>query len=133
MRRIKWLIAHEPQHLFVRTAAAFAQKIHELTGGDIMIEPLTVEEYKAKIMPDCDINGVQQLLFDALEQDRIQISQTQTHFFSRYDINFRSLDLPFLFRDHDHTTKVLEGEIGTALRVLAVDLSERSGKAGHSG
>lgn len=129
MRHIKWLIAHEPQHLFVRTAQAFATRIKELTGGDVCVEPITVEEFKSKIMPDCDTKRVTALLFDALEKDLIQISQTQTCFFGNYDVNFRSLDMPFLFRDHDHTTKVLEGPIGIALRERLAQKSHMRGLA----
>ena len=117
MRRIKWLIAHEPQHLFVRTAEAFANKIKELSGGEIIIEPITAKEFSEKFSPDTK-NGVftQKTLFDALENNTVQMSQTQTCFFGQFDENFRALDMPFLFRDHDHATKVLEGRIGTTLR-----------------
>lgn len=129
MRQIKWLIAHEPQHLFVRTASAFAERIKELTGGEVVIEPITAAEFKDQFMPEYDLTKISQPIFDALEQNLVQMSQTQVHYFSRFDINYRALDLPFLFRDHDHTTKVLEGEIGSALRERLANKSHMRGLA----
>lgn len=113
MRKIKWLIAHEPRHLFERTARAFAEKVRELTGGDIVIEPMSTSEY-LEINPDFTDRRPGDL-FSALTNDHVQMSQTQTHRFAQWDQNYRVFDMPYLFRDHDHATKVLEGDIGQAM------------------
>jgi|LauGreSBDMM110SN_4_FD.fasta_scaffold19380_2 TRAP-type C4-dicarboxylate transport system substrate-binding protein len=109
MKKLIWLIAHEPQHLFVRTAKAFSKKLAELTNGDFEIEMLTDAEYREKYSP-----GFQEKtdLFPHLKQNKVQMSQTQVHRFAPWDVNYRVFDMPFLFRDHDHATKVFEGEIG---------------------
>jgi TRAP-type transport system periplasmic protein len=122
MKKIKWLIAHEPRHLFERTAHAFADKVKELTGGDIIVEPLSTSEYQT-INPNFREKMADDV-FSALEQDHVQMSQTQTHRFARWDQNYRVFDMPYLFRDHDHATKVLEGDIGQAMH-------ERLAKKSH--
>jgi TRAP-type C4-dicarboxylate transport system substrate-binding protein len=46
----------------------------------------------------------------------IEMSQTQVHIVGVcLDRSFESLDLPFLFEDHDHVSRVLDGEIGDNL------------------
>jgi len=122
MKKITWLIAHEPKHLFERTANAFADKVKELTGGDVIVEPVSAADYQA-INPDFDTESAFGL-FRAIEDDKVQMSQTQVHQFAGWDANYRVFDLPYLFRDHDHATKVLEGEIGTAM-------NERLAKKSH--
>lgn len=110
MKKIIWLIAHEPRYLFERTARAFSQKIAALTGGEIQIEPMTAIEYRDRF--GVDFNEVDPgQLWDALFQDRVQMSQTQVHHFGHWDKNYRVFDMPFLFRDHEHATKVLEGAV----------------------
>ena len=109
MKKLIWLIAHEPQHLFVRTANAFASKLSELTAGNFEIELVTEKEYREKYSPDFREKID---LFKHLIDNKVQMSQTQVHRFAAWDTNYRVFDMPFLFRDHDHATKVFEGEIG---------------------
>jgi len=113
MKKITWLIAHEPRHLFERTAQAFAEKVKELTGGDVIVEPVSAAEYQAA-NPEFDQKRPSSL-FQAIEDGKVQMSQTQVHQFANWDANYRVFDLPYLFRDHDHATSVLEGEIGMAM------------------
>lgn len=52
-------------------------------------------------------------MFDALRQQKFEMSQTQiniigSHLF--YGIN--AIDMPYIFRDHDHVSEVLDGSIG---------------------
>ncbi len=124
MKTIIWLIAHEPQHLFLRTAAAFSERVRALTHGEINIEAMTVAEYKEKYDSEFDEQGG---LFGYLQKNKIQMSQTQVHRFSMWDLNYRVFDLPFLFRDHDHATKVLEGPIG---QIMGERLGRISGMRG---
>ena len=111
-KKIRWLIAHEPQHLFLRTARAFAEAIEKSSEGRLAIEILTTEMLAEKYgttMEYClDVVKL-------LTEGGVEMTQTQVHFFSEWNKNFKALDLPFLFRDHDHVTKVLEGRIGQAL------------------
>ena len=127
---VSWVIAHEPVHLFVRTARAFADEIEKTSKGKLVVEILTVSDYlkkddKASLDAYGDLKF--ECIFDALEDGRIAMSQTQTCEFGMINRNFFALDLPFLFRDHDHVNSVLEGETG---RELCESLSERSGVRG---
>lgn len=130
-KTIKWVIAHEPVHLFLRTAEAFAKEIDNTTNGKIKIEILTVEQYVEKynagVPLATDGNLVVKELFKRMEQGEIEMSQTSVSFYGNIDKHFLALDLPFLFNDHDHATRVFEGPIG---RTLCNSLSEKSGIKG---
>lgn len=127
---VSWVIAHEPVHLFIRTARAFADEIEKTSKGKLVVEILTVSEYlkkdpKAVVQPNGDLSVSS--MFDALEEGRVAMSQTATAGFGLINKNFFALDLPFLFRDHDHVSSVMEGPTG---RELCESLSERSGIRG---
>ena len=53
---------------------------------------------------------------DLMEAGEIEMSQMYTSTLGRkHHRDLWALDMPFLFRDHDHAQKVLEGEIGQSL------------------
>ena len=47
MKNIKWLISHQPEYLFLRTAKAFAKMLEEVN-SEYKIEILTTDQYKDK-------------------------------------------------------------------------------------
>ena len=147
MLKLKWLIAHQPAYLFVRTAKAFSEELEKRCPGEFDIEILTMKEYIEKYdeVPElrmtpaiagnleesidkkdffkkvawADIKQKWAAYFEALKNGTIDISQTQitvigAHLFRPFAI----LDLPFLFRDHDHVTNTLDYTIGKKLRRL---------------
>jgi TRAP-type C4-dicarboxylate transport system substrate-binding protein len=143
-RIVKWLIAHQPQYLFVRTAKAFQLELDKLIPGEYLIDILTMESYirrfgdieEMKMRPP-EIKGLEDVpvkgpfvrsetfidsrkkwtsILNAIGQGKIELSQTQVTVIGNIlDKNFRALDLPFLFKDHEHATAVLDGEIGNEL------------------
>lgn len=151
-RKIKWLIAHQPQYLFVRTAEAFQQELDKIVPGQIELEILTMRDYiekygdieEMKMRPpaigeleDVPVGGPfarsenfhdsrrkWDAIFKAIADGKIEMSQTQvTTVAARLNKDFSALDLPFLFKDHDHATRVLDGEIGEE---LLNDLAEKT-------
>lgn len=122
--KIKWLIAHEPEYLFLRTANKFAEEISARTDGRIEVEILTTRQYREQ--HGVDIQWPRQAV-ELVQKGLIEMSQTEVHEYSHYDKDFKVLDLPFLFRDHDHCTSVVEGEIG---KQLCHSLSENSNMRG---
>lgn len=115
-KKIKWLIAHEPVDLFLRTANAFSKKIAELTNNAYEVEIFTASQANEMVF-----KGNPKDPMTALESNEIQMSQLHISELARWHSpDFFALDLPFLFTSHDHATRVLEGEIGkTMLKGLA--------------
>lgn len=134
-RKIRWLIAHQPQELFVRTARAFSEELNKRCADELEIEILTYPEYQAKYN---DIAGLEYMVerpdnledheekgikafWNALFDSEVEMSQIQVVRVGQLLDDFMALDLPFLFEDHDHVSRVLEGTIGR-------DLCDRLGK-----
>jgi len=110
---IRWVIAHEPIDYFVKVAEAFVAEVNEKTGGNFQCEVLSLSDYSEKyndgkhIMKD-DLMGL-------IDSGEIEMSHIYTTWLADYNKDLHALDLPFLFKDHDHADRVLEGEIGAEL------------------
>lgn len=110
---IRWLLAHEPVRVFERAAKQFKEEVESKSNGKIAVEILTVSEYKAKygIEKKFTHDG---LIDDValLKSGGIEMTQTYTTELGHLNPKMWVLDLPFLFRDHAHAKKVMDGEIG---------------------
>lgn len=112
-RHIKWVLAHEPIELFIRAAKVFADEVNTRTPGQLEIEVMTMSEYGNKYNKGVAPN--KHSLVDLLDSGAIEMSQTYTITLGKINKDFYALDLPFLFKDHDHASRVFEGEIGNSL------------------
>ena len=113
MKHIKWVLAHEPIELFIRAAQVFASEVERMAPGQLSIEVMTMSEYSTKYN-----NGVvvsKHELLDLLDAGKIEMSQTYTITLGKVNKDFFALDLPFLFADHDHASRVFEGPVGKGL------------------
>jgi TRAP-type C4-dicarboxylate transport system substrate-binding protein len=112
-QHVKWVLAHEPIELFIRAAKVFAQEVNARAPGQLDIEVMTMSEYAEKYN-----NGVvvdKHSLVDLLDSGAIQMSQTYTITLGKINKDFFALDLPFLFKDHDHASRVFDGAVGKQL------------------
>jgi TRAP-type C4-dicarboxylate transport system substrate-binding protein len=140
-RKVRWLIAHQPQELFVRTARAFSEELAKLCGNELDIEILTYPEYVEKyheipgleemVQRPEDLNTFEEIgiksFWNALFDSEIEMSQIQVVRVGELNNDFFALDLPFLFEDHDHVQRVVEGPTG---QKLCKELGEKSGVTG---
>ena len=110
---IRWVIAHEPIGLFLKVAERFAKEVNEKTNGQFDIEVLSLTDYSNKY------NGGKRItkndLMDLINTGAIEMSHIYTTWLADYNKDLHALDLPFLFQDHAHADRVLEGEIGAEL------------------
>lgn len=136
-RKIRWLIAHQPQELFVRTARAFNEELKKHCGNELELEILTYPEYCARYQEipgldvldqkDVSLDAGVKALWTALFDGNIEMSQIQVGWIGELYSDFHALDLPFLFEDHDHVSRTLEGPIG---QELCANLGKKSGVTG---
>jgi len=110
-QKIKWLLFHEPVELFIRTAKDFQIHLDKLTNNKYEIEILTLSEYQDKYL-----DGVICDPFTELKEGRVQVSQIYANIIGGFNASdFYALSMPFLFENHDHASRVFEGEIGKQL------------------
>ncbi len=123
--KIKWLIGHEPIDYFVAVAECFAEEVNKRTDGAFEVEILSLTDYANKY------NGGKRItkedLMQMLDDGTVEMSHTYTTWLADYNKDLHALDLPFLFSDHDHADRVLEGEIGTELLASIEKVSNTRG------
>ncbi|NOZ54156.1 MAG: hypothetical protein GXP08_13680 [Gammaproteobacteria bacterium] len=112
---IRWVVAHEPLSLFYRAAKSFATSVNlKTTTQKIEVEIMTLTEYSERYN-----NGVlvsKHDLLSLLDAGKIEMSQVYTTWLAeKYNSDMHVLDMPFIFRNHEHAKDVLEGEIGEQL------------------
>ena len=112
-QNIRWVIAHEPVDLFLKVADSFSKEVNEKTNGKFNIEVLSLTDYANKY------NGGKKVtkndLMNLIDTGAIEMSHIYTTWLADYNKDLHALDLPFLFQDHAHADRVLEGSIGTDL------------------
>ena len=146
-QKIRWLITHEPQELFIRAARCFEQKLDAKLPGKFELELYTsIDDMLSKntdmfsaeekeVLKDRSpvLNGLEnddesvesrdsnfgyrkakwKKVFDVLNDGRIHMSQAQVNIVGAHlDRTISVLDMPFLFKDHDHVTRTVEGAVG---------------------
>jgi TRAP-type C4-dicarboxylate transport system substrate-binding protein len=112
-KKIRWVLAHEPIELFIRAAKVFEAEVAKRSEGAFEIEVLTLSEYSDKYQAGKLVTKHD--LVDLLDSGEIEMSQTYTVSLGAICPEFRALDMPFLFKDHDHASRVFEGEVGKDL------------------
>ena len=113
--KIRWVIAHEPLDLFIRAAKDFQDFLNaSQQAEEIEVEEMTLNEYSVKYK-----NGetvTKHDLLDLMESGEIEMSQMYTTWLAEnYNHDMLALEMPFLFENHEHATRVLEGEVGEYL------------------
>lgn len=125
---IRWVLAHEPLDIFLRAAEKFAARIAETSNGALKVEILTLEDYSNKYYNGKAVTYTD--LVEHLNEGRLELSQMYTHELGKYSKDLRALDMPFLFTDHEHARRVLDGEIGAGLLNSIADNAETSNVKG---
>lgn len=112
-RTINWVLAHEPYDLFLRAAEKFSAEVKEKTHGDIKIEVMGLSEYVDKYNHGQSLDRYK--IRELVDNGIIEMSQMYTTTLGLIDSDMFVLDMPFIFRDHEHAAGVLDGEIGQEL------------------
>lgn len=111
MQKIIWLLFHEPVELFIRTAQHFEKELNQLSGDQWNFEILELAEYEKRYNSGAPCDPIVEML-----EGRVQMSQLYSQVFPAYNASdFMALELPFIFRDHDHATRVFESSIADEL------------------
>lgn len=113
--KIRWVIAHDPIYLFYRAAKDFEASLNAQQSAEkIEIEIMTPAEYSERYNNNVAITKHD--LLDLMDQGRLEMSQMYTTWIAeRYIDDFLAFELPFIFKDHDHAARVLEGSVGEGL------------------
>lgn len=109
VRRIRWVLAHEPIALFEPAAREFARLVEEGTNGELRVDILSLSDYA----PGKKLNIGH--MPEELRSGRLDMAQVSVQDFGILHKPMWAVDAPFLFTSHEHATRVLDGEIGRGL------------------
>ncbi len=110
--KIRYLMAHKPDSADnTQLIQDFADRVKDRTKGEVLITP-TMPFYKPD-MKDIDINSYALDLVYSGEMEMGQIAVKR--FAENVDHALHVMDVPMMFRDHDHAAKVVDGKIGQEL------------------
>lgn len=113
-KHVKWVLAHEPIDIFIKAAEKFIEVMEQLAPGALKVEVMTLSEYAERYNNGQSITKHD--LVQLMEDNKIELSQTYSYVLgNKYSKDMHVMDMPFLFRDHDHAAAVFEGEIGQSL------------------
>ena len=110
-RKVRWLLYHTPVEFFIRTAEAFSKEIDRLTDGRIELEILSLEDFATKYTDGEQFSPIALMQAGEIDMSQLHVARIGQW----YTPDFFALELPFLFRDHAHATRVLEGDIGKGM------------------
>jgi TRAP-type C4-dicarboxylate transport system substrate-binding protein len=127
--KIRWVIAHEPLNLFERAAVDFQNLVNEAQSAEkIEVEVMTLKQYSERYNDGVAVTKHD--LLDLMEQGKIEMSQMYTTWLAEdIEHDMLALEMPFIFEDHEHATRVLEGEVGEELLEKITEKSNVRGMA----
>jgi TRAP-type C4-dicarboxylate transport system substrate-binding protein len=113
--KIRWVVAHDPLYLFLRAAKDFQAEVNARSKDHkIEVEIMTPVQYAERYNDGKYIP--RQQLFTLMHEGKIEMSQmVTTTLAAKFNPDMHILDMPFLFKDHDHATRALEGNPGKQL------------------
>ncbi|MBI1363993.1 MAG: hypothetical protein GC134_08405 [Proteobacteria bacterium] len=112
VRKLEFVMAHKPENVEnVKLIEKFADRVRERTHGELDISVFAPSAYS----PD-----FQQAL-DEVYLGKTAMSQIAIKYFLPISQDLDVLDMPMLFKSHEHAAKVLDGRIGQDLRQSVYD------------
>lgn len=126
-RKICWVLAHEPYDLFLRAAEKFSKTVFEKTKGEIQIEVMGLTDYSEKYLSGEVLDRYK--IRELVDSGVVEMSQMYTTTLGLVEKDMFVLDMPFIFKDHNHAARVLDGEIGKKLMDKLSEVSNIKGLA----
>lgn len=108
-RSIRWVLAHDPVSVFEEAARRFSEAVSRESRGQLEVRVFS----NADMAPGRRLTPAEAIAKVAAGE--IEMCQTYTSALGQLNNKLWVLDLPYLFRDHDHAWRVLDGAIGRDL------------------
>jgi TRAP-type C4-dicarboxylate transport system substrate-binding protein len=111
LHEFDFVMAHKPDNeQNVALIKEFTQKVFDRTGGAVKINAVNYGG-ETRGQPTDSINSIPASVYTG----EIGMSQIAIKLFSRYSDTMEALNMPMVFRDHDHVEKVVDGDIGKSI------------------
>lgn len=106
---IKFIAAHDPYEIILKPLKDFKAEVEKNSNGRVRVE-LIIPEGTDTV----NIERAEEALV-AVQKGEYQMGQLYAFNMTRFEKDFMVLEVPFLFRDHEHSFATVDGEIGKEL------------------
>lgn len=109
---ITWKVNHSPVSYFQKAVDTFQKHLDAKTNGRVKVKTVLSE----KIAEESKGVVLSNKLLDSVRSGEVQMAQVYTREIAEaINADFNLFDLPYLFRNHEHVTSVVDGQIGNEL------------------
>jgi TRAP-type transport system periplasmic protein len=108
-KTIIFRVAHGPYEVVNEPLNIFKKEVEEKTNGKLKIQIEIPGSVK-----DTNTQAVKKT-FEDVVSGKVQMSQLYTFYMAKFDPNFHALEIPFLFKDHEHSFAAVDGQPGKQL------------------
>ncbi len=108
-KTIVFRVAHGPYEVVNEPLKIFKKEVEEKTNGKLKIQ---IEI--PGVVKDTNTQAVKKTFEDVMS-GKVQMSQLYTFYMTKFDPNFHALEIPFLFKDHEHSFATVDGQPGKQL------------------
>jgi TRAP-type C4-dicarboxylate transport system substrate-binding protein len=108
-KTIIFRVAHGPYEVINQPLQSFKKEVEEKTRGKLKVQieiPGNIRETNQEAIKKT---------FEDVISGEIQMSQIYTSYMAQFDPNFHALEMPFLFKDNEHSFAAVDGEPGLQL------------------
>lgn len=106
---IRFIAPHGPYEAILKPLYHFKSEVENKTENRIKVEIIIPESSDA-------LNLLRNReAFYGVQNGKYQMAHIFTHYLKNIEKDFLALDVPFLFKNYDHTYTVIDGEIGQSL------------------
>lgn len=115
--KLKWVLAHEPFHLFYNAAKIFADMVESETNGRITIQVMDLFDYNKEKGLILTTEGKQdrKAVIDLVDKGDIDIATVYVNSLALINPDLYVWDMPYMIQDLEHAYKALDGSIGKGL------------------
>ena len=116
MKKLTWVLAHEPYNIFLKAATHFANRIAEESNGQFQIDVKSLAQYNEQTGAELTAHAADRTkVIELVNNGTIDMATVYVNSLGKIHNDLYALGMPFLFNDHVHSEKVLDGKIGSHL------------------
>jgi TRAP-type C4-dicarboxylate transport system substrate-binding protein len=112
-KQLTWVIAHEPYDLFLNATHHFAEQLSDRTQGRYTVRVISLSDWSNETGIEVSYKSADRhRVINLVRNGGVDIATTYVENLGTISKDFFCVGIPYLFRDDDHATRVLDGVIG---------------------
>lgn len=127
-KRLNWVLAHEPYHVFIKAAQQFAAEIAEETKGEYEINVIDLTEWNRLAEQNLTtLTTDREKIINLVGNGSIDIATVYANTLGAIDKDMYALSMPFLFDSNEQAQAAIDGSVGQAMLAKVAETSNIRG------